>query len=195
MELNISNTREVWKNIDEYNGIYQVSNFGRVKSVDRVVVFKDGRKRWYKGGVLKTHKTNKGYLFTCLCRNGIKHDKYIHRLVADAFVDNPKRYKCVNHKDGCKTNNIFNNLEWCDNSMNMIHAYRIGLIKPNMFAANNKRIRSVIQFTTDGVLIAEFSSAKAAADKYGYRLSNISRCCRQCYGCKTYKGFIWKYKE
>jgi hypothetical protein len=105
---------EVWKDVPGYEGRYQVSNMGRVKSVV------DGSKS--NGMVMKArvNKTGKGYLQICLSNPRRKF--YVHRLVAMAFLDNHKMYPCINHKDGNSLNNNSENLEWCTYSMNTIHS-------------------------------------------------------------------------
>jgi hypothetical protein len=108
---------EVWKNIKGYNGTYQVSNLGRIRSV------------WRRKGT-NGFWAEYGYKRVVLRKNGTKVSIAIHRLVAEAFLDNPKKHPDVNHKDGDKTNNRVSNLEWCTHSHNMQHAARTGLLKP-----------------------------------------------------------------
>ena len=105
---------EVWKNVVGYEGYYQVSNFGNVRSIDR----KDGRGNRIKGKELKLYKNRNGYLQSALIFNGKVKLMYVHRIVAEAFLCNPKNLKCVNHKDENKTNNSVENLEWCDYKYN-----------------------------------------------------------------------------
>ncbi len=118
---------EIWRDIAGYEGLYQVSNLGRVKSLERttkrfngfkVCEYKDGNK------ILKQSKNYKGYLFVGLCKNG-KEKKYkVHRLVAEAFIDNPNNLPQVNHKNENKECNISNNLEWCTNKYNCNYGTR-----------------------------------------------------------------------
>ena len=105
------NINEVWRDVAEYNGKYQVSNLGRVRSVcdtkqSRVII-------------LKPMKQKNGYLYVSLWRNNKKKNVLIHRLVAQSFVDNPNNHKEVNHKDENKENNVVENLEWCEHKYNM----------------------------------------------------------------------------
>ena len=107
---------EIWKDIEGYEGYYQVSNFGNVRSVDRVIEYSDGVKRLRKGRILKPYKNRDGYL-TCDLRKNSKHKiSKIHRLVSEAFIPNPSNLPEVNHKDEDKTNNCVDNLEWCTRS-------------------------------------------------------------------------------
>lgn len=109
--------KEVWKDIKGYEGIYQVSNTGKVRSLDRKV--------WNynkKGRVLKMHNNGHGYYNLSLHGNG-KEEKhaYVHILVAKAFIPNPNNYEQVNHKDFDKSNNCVDNLEWVSRKQNMLH--------------------------------------------------------------------------
>lgn len=100
---------EKWKDIKGYEGLYQVSTLGRVRSLPR----KDPRGHQLKGKYLKPRKDTHGYFRVCLSKDGIVCYKGIHRLVAEAFIDNPHNYPQVNHKDEHPTNNRADNLEWC----------------------------------------------------------------------------------
>lgn len=112
---------EIWKDIRGYEGIYQVSNLGRVRSLDRHVDYKWRDKvvtKLFKGKVLRLSYTSDGYLMIYLRKDG--EDKYyaVHRLVAQAFIPNPSDLPFVNHKDECKDNNQVDNLEWCTHIYN-----------------------------------------------------------------------------
>lgn len=117
---------EIWKDIEGYEGIYQVSNFGRVKSLGRVIDTKNGRTT-VKGVIMSP--CGKPYLFVYLNKNHKSKYHAVHRLVAQAFIPNLENKPQVNHIDGNKTNNAVSNLEWVTQSENMLHAYRIGLEK------------------------------------------------------------------
>lgn len=121
--------QEVWKDIKNYEGCYQISNLGRVRSLTRKVKTFNGV-RTSKGQLLKPLKTNTGYYRVDLKQN--QKDKYmsIHRLVAEAFIPNPNNYPCVNHKDNNPQNNCVDNLEWCTQSYNVKYAYKYGNAKP-----------------------------------------------------------------
>lgn len=113
--------KEVWKDIEGYEGLYQVSSFGRVKSFDSI----DKLDRIRKGRVLKGIKDVKGYLLVNLYKNSIVSTKKIHRLVAQAFIPNPENKPQVNHIDENKTNNMVSNLEWSTSKENNNHGTRI----------------------------------------------------------------------
>jgi len=122
-------SEEVWKDVKGYEGIYKVSNFGRVKSLDREIAPNNRAPYWRKGKICKQSKSNLGYMTVGFTVNNVKVNKYVHRLVAEAFITNVNNYPQVNHIDCDKTNNRINNLEWCTNSQNQIHASKNGLNK------------------------------------------------------------------
>lgn len=125
-----------WRSIPGFEGEYEVSNSGLIRSVDRVIIKSNGRKMQLRGKVLKYQETNDGYYQVTL---GWKHrgTMKVHRCVALAFIPNENNYRTVNHKDGNKHNNV-ENLEWMTDSDNLKHAYKLRLRKPL-----NKPIRCV----------------------------------------------------
>ena len=124
--------QETWKDIDGYEGLYQISNLGRVKSLNKVIIKKNGVHHPFKEKILSHEVNNKGYITTTLCKNTKIKVFLVHRLVAKAFIPNPNNLSQVNHKDGNKENNHANNLEWCTQSINMRHAYKQGLWHGNI---------------------------------------------------------------
>lgn len=114
---------EIWINIIGNRETYSISNLGNVKTLDR----NGSRGTIVKGHSLKQHKNSSGYYRVSLNITGKRKDYFIHRLVAEYFIDNPNKYEFVNHKDGNKSNNRSDNLEWCSRSENELHAWRIGL--------------------------------------------------------------------
>lgn len=126
--------QEIWKDVVGYEGLYQVSNLGRVKSLDRYVVYHYNNGKgdvtvFRKGRIMRQFLYKTGYLYTCLAKEGIRIKYKIHRLVAMAFLPNPENKPVVNHKDGCTTNNNLNNIEWATLSENVQHAIWNGLLK------------------------------------------------------------------
>lgn len=180
-------TEEIWKDIDGYDGTYQVSNLGNVRSLDRVVVDKNGRKMHYSGKIMKQNKTVDGYPNITIGTRNKNNKKTIatHRLVAETFIPNPLNLPQVNHKDEDITNNVWTNLEWCDNEYNV--NYGTGNQKRRNNSPKNKKI---IQLTLNGDFVTEWQSLREA-ERYGFNHGNISQCLT---GRRdTYKGFIWKY--
>ena len=135
---------EEWRDIVGWEGLYQVSNLGRVKSLSRSIVYKDGREYTYPSKIIKNQKVSTGYRSVMFYGVNGKKQYYVHRLVAETFIPNPKNLGDVNHKDCCKTNNIIINLEWCSRSDNIKHAYKNGLICAHMDEAI-KRITTYIK--------------------------------------------------
>lgn len=129
---------EVWKDVTGYEGFYKVSNYGRVKSVDREIISKNGDVRLLKGSIRKSSNNSKGYQHITLSKDNNQRTVFVHRLVAESFIPNPNKLPIVNHIDGDKSNNIVTNLEWVNNSQNIIHALEIGL--NNSYHDNNDDI-------------------------------------------------------
>lgn len=124
--LVLRNAPEYWCDVEGYPG-YQVSNLGNVRSLDRVVRRKNGRTLTIKGQPLKPQKNHKGYLRVRLRKEKKEKALSVHRLVATAFIANPKSKPQVNHLNGDKQDNNVLNLEWCTQSENIKHAFRMGL--------------------------------------------------------------------
>ncbi len=159
---------EIWKDIPDYEGIYQVSNLGNVKSLDRKTLVLRGTNKsfycTYKGKEIKPKISTDGYYFVNACKNGKQKPLYYHRLVALLFIPNPENKLEVNHIDGNKGNNCITNLEWCTNKENVRHAHDIGLIKPK-YGKEHPRVTYKILIYKDGVLIGECCGHKELKDK------------------------------
>lgn len=118
---------EEWRDIKGYEGWYQVSNLGNVRSLDREIIYSNGKIYKQKGKMLKPTLRNNGYYYVSLSKNNVRPKFDVHRLVAITFLDNDNNYNCINHIDGNKTNNCLSNLEWCSYSYNAKHAFKVGL--------------------------------------------------------------------
>ena len=115
---------EEWRSVPGYEGLYEVSSYGRVRSLDMYVKCRYGNYRLHKGKVLSPAKDKNGYLKVNLCCNGKDKIIRVHRLVAQAFILNPDNLSEINHKDEDKTNNSVENLEWCDRKYNINYGSR-----------------------------------------------------------------------
>lgn len=122
--------KEQWRPVVGYEGFYEVSDLGRVKSLDREIHYQDGRIYFLKGRVLKNQLLKSGYVNVNLSVNGKQRVYTVHALVASAFIEKGEHDTQVNHKDGNKSSNRLDNLEWCCQSHNMKHAYKNGLAMP-----------------------------------------------------------------
>ena len=116
---------EEWRDVVGYEGLYEVSNLGRVRSADKKIW--NGKTYYKKVGAIKAQHLHKGYPVTSIYKNNVKSNMNVHRLVAFAFIPNPENKLEVNHIDGIKTNSRVENLEWCTSAENSYHAYHTGL--------------------------------------------------------------------
>lgn len=176
---------EIWKDIKGYEGLYQVSNLGRIKSLSN--------RSNHKNPILMKQACVLGYMVVSLTKDSVPKMFKVHRLVASAFIENKENKADVNHKDGNKKNNNVNNLEWCTAQENVIHAFKTGLSKAQKGKENS---RSIIISQIDkntGKEVNVFYGTREAERKTGIKHSNISRCCKGKY--KSAGGFKWKYKK
>lgn len=191
--MNLNN--EIWKDIAGYEGLYQISNLGNVKSLAR---YKQNHNKLQKveERILKPNITNKGYYYVMLNKNGKQKHKMIHILIAQAFIPNPNNYPIVNHKDGNKLNINIRNLEWSSYSHNNKEAYRLGLrIAPttNKLGYDNWKSKPIYQYDLDGNFIREWACSLEVKRQLNINPSNITSCCR---GERNKAGgYIWKYKS
>lgn len=169
--------QEIWKDIKGYEGLYQISNLGNVKSFPRKGT------HTIKERIIKFTKSNKGYCIAVLKNNYVQKALSVHRLVAQAFIPNPDNLPQVNHIDGNKLNNCVDNLEWCTNKQNRKHASKNHLLFT----------RHINQYDLDGNFIKEWYSVMEASKFYDINCNSLRSACRSKKG--IYKGFIWKYVE
>lgn len=174
---------ESWKPIAGYEGLYEVSDLGRVKSL----VDKNGRSREL---ILKPVKNRGGYLVVNLYKNGVRKDCYIHRLVALAFVEGYNLFKSeINHINEDKSDNRANNLEWCDRKQNLNHGTRNQRIAE---ALTNHPVKGipVVQLTLDYKFVAKWPSS-CEAGRNGFYQGNIIQCCK--HKLKIVHKYRWFY--
>ena len=160
------NENEVWKDVVGFEGLYKVSDRGNVRSVER----RDSIGRKVGGRIMKPIPNANGYIRVGLCKNGIRKNKRVHRLVAEAFIPNPEKLPEVNHKDEIKTNNELSNLEWCTKEYNSNHGTR----NKRVAQARSKRVKAVNVETGE---VLTFSSITEAGRK-GYSRGRVSEACR-----------------
>ena len=161
----------IWKPIKGYEGLYEVSNDGHVRSVSRKVHYKNGALRFWEGQEITPHADKDGYMKVGLSRNGSQTSKSVHRLVAMAFIENPNHLPLINHKDENKANNNVDNLEWCTNQYNCLYSNT-----PQKMIAATKV--SVLQMTRNGEVIKRWESMSEAGRSLGISFKHISRCVR-----------------
>ena len=166
---------EEWKTIENYEN-YQVSNFGRIKSLERI----DNNNHLVKERILKQSTNKYGYQRIQLCKDGKPKIFSVHRLVAMAFIPNPNNYEQVNHKDECKTNNHVDNLEWCTAKFNSNYGTR-----------NEKVSKQIIQLTLGGDYIKLWNSIADVQRELGYNNAHICSCCKG--KRKTSNCYKWCY--
>lgn len=177
------NIIEQWKPIVGYEGLYEISNLGRVKNL-----------KFGKEKILKP-ANNRGYLRVCLCRDGKGKMLSVHRLVAEAFIPNPMGLPEVNHKDENKINNCVSNLEWCNRLYNNnygTHNKRVAASQRN-HPAFSKPVETS-RFSDFRTIELRFAST-AEAGRNGYDQRHVSACCRGCYCSKGnfYKNLYWRF--
>lgn len=183
---------EFWRDVRDYEGMYQVSNLARVKSVERTIIRGDGKPLYVKEKILRQTPNKGGYLQVNLYKNGAQENKKVHQLVAEAFIENPHCYDTVHHINHDKSDNRIENLQW--------------ISKHEHQAMHNveRCSKTVYQYTRDKLLVNVWKSTIEIERVLGYNNRAISNCCNGGYPDKsrpsgwhkmeTYKGYRWSYK-
>lgn len=196
--------KEIWKSIEGYEGFYEVSNLGRVKSLSRYVSNGTSVPLYVKERILKQWKDKKGYCTVVLGKEGKYKTYAVHRLVANAFILNPNNLPCVNHKDENPSNNFVDNLEWCTYRYNLNYGTaqerRIAKQRETLnsreasFACNGELSKPVIQYSKNGDYINEYPSMHEVQRQLGISASGVMQCCKGNTQYRQCGGYIWRYK-
>ena len=190
--------KEVWKDIDEYEGFYQVSNMGRVKSLDRKINRPVGKSK-IKGKILKPCVTNKGYETVNLSKEGVEKLKTVHRLVATTFIPNPENKPCIDHVNTIRTDNRVKNLKWAtysENNNNELTRKRNGKARKGrkISERTKEKIRNgcttkrKIMCIETGVI---YESIREAERQTGIKNGGMRAVCKG--ERKTAGGYSWRY--
>lgn len=169
---------------------YQVSNMGRIRSKDRIVKYKNGVKHFHKGRIIKTHKNHNGHVQVLLYEHSKETAKFVHRLVAEAFIPNPENFPIINHKNEDPADNRADNLEWCDYKYNS--NYGSCREKISRGQLNRPDCSKPVQALKDGKVVAIFPSMHEASRAVGSAITNISA---SAHGRISHKvgGFKWQF--
>ena len=171
---------EIWKSFIINDLVYEISSLGNIRSLGS---------KFHKGKTLKPYKAKNGYLAITLTSKHVH--KYIHRLVAEAFIPNPNNYNEINHINEDKTDNRVENLEWCTHNYNYNYGSRIEKVRQKRIGKyNTKSSKKIAQYDLDGNLIKIFESGMEAK-RNGYNNTHISLCCRGLR--KTACGYMWNF--
>lgn len=181
---------EIWRDIRGYEGLYQCSNEGRVRSLDRVVKgIRNGKEvTWHLRGELKGQRKNTdGHLVVKLCKNGVEDPRFVHKLVAEAFIPNPNGYDVVHHKDHNPTNNRVENLCWMSKlAHDALHSAKKAEATRKVLG---KRVDQIDKIS--GEVLYQWETVSDAADALGLCTTHISKCAQG--KRKTHGNFVWKY--
>lgn len=180
---------EIWKDIEGYEGYFQVSNLGRVKGLNRKIIRCNQSIMTIKEKMLSPYRTYKGYLVVCLTKLGKMKVRSVHRLVSNCFVEGDKTLQ-VNHIDGNKENNNYRNLEWVTGKENVSHTINNNL-RNLYYGAENKTSLGLIEVIKNGVVVFTVCGSKEMRDS-GLIPSCVCRCLSG--KLKTHKGYTFMRK-
>lgn len=188
--------KEIWKDITGYEGLYQISNTGIIRSHDKLIVIPPNPKSTYgfsyikKGQIIKQITDKSGYMKVLLYdKNSNRKNAFVHKLVAIEFVDNTDNLPQINHKDENKSNNCVSNLEWCTAKYNTNYGTGIKRRSEKQIY-NNNRVKAVAKIGDNGEIIEEYISMRNAARVNKLPQSNIFKSCNNNIKCG---GYLWRY--
>lgn len=182
---------EIWKTIDGYEGYYEVSNLGNVRSMYREIFWNNTTRR-QKGRMCNFNKDSKGYIRVGLNKEGKRKYISVHRLVAMSFLNKDETRNEVNHIDGKKSNNTLGNLEWVTRSENMKHAVENKLVT-HLLKESERNKKTIYQFDKKGNLLNEFESLANASEITGISKAYISQLCTGARKVQRYHIFIFSH--
>lgn len=178
---------EEWRPVVGYDGYYEVSNLGRVRSVGKL----DGAGKFRKGRIRKQKISRTGYMEITLSKDTALKTKKVHRIVAEAFIPNPQNLPFVNHKDESRTNNCVDNLEWITPWDNAHYGTAQERLKATMPQKIKNLQKPVVQSDLSGNVVSKYESITEAEEKTGVNKSHIVKCCK---GKLTHTGgYRWSY--
>lgn len=181
--------QEIWKDIPGYEGLYQASTDGYIRSLDRKIPMRGGIQT-RRGRVLKPIVNIDGYYTVMLCKDGNRRIWRVHQLVAMAFISNPNKYCVVNHKNEIKTDNRACNLEWCDMRYNINYGSRTDIARKTRYE-RKAGFKPVFQISKLGEILCCYESTADASRKTGIGQGSISNVCSG--RTKSAGGFCWQY--
>lgn len=183
----MDNSIEIWKDIEGYESMYQVSNMGRVRALDRVKPNSGGQIA--KGHILPQSDNGHGYRFVSLWKFNKGRRFYVHRLVASAFIPNPNNFPIINHKDENKSNNRYENLEWCTQKYNINYGNHMKRLKESYIANGNNRPIDV--YDKNGAFLKTFDCSNEVCKELGVHRRGLYLVCQGV--AKSYKGYRFAF--
>lgn len=189
---------EIWKDIPGFEGLYQVSDTGNIRSVEREVMF-GKQHRTIRQTQLRPFKKRNGYLVVKLCKDTVEYTVYVHRIVAMVYCGGYYESMDVNHKDGIKDNNVYSNLEWCTRAENIRHSIDVLHNKVGNFTVGRKNQKPIVQLSLNGEKIRDWNSACEVQRTLGLHESGIRLCLKglDSKGRKINQsyGYKWVYAK